>query len=77
MSATTSHVEQFQLDALELDGVSVAREDDRIIATRDLTDDVVDLEDVIELAHDHGIDIANMETDMPAGETRVILGGDS
>jgi hypothetical protein len=75
MSAAKSHFEQFQLDALQLDGVSVAREDDRIIATRDLTDDVVALEDVIELAHDHGITIANMETDMPEGETRVILGG--
>ncbi|QLH78644.1 hypothetical protein HZS55_15700 [Halosimplex rubrum] len=77
MSATQSHFEQFQLDALDLDGISVAREDGRVIATRDLTDDTVDLEDVLDLADDHGIDIRNMQVDMGDGEARVILGGDS
>lgn len=62
-AARQSHFEQFLLDALGLDGISVAREDSRVVATRDLT-------------HEHGLLVATMQVDVPNGEARVILGGE-
>ena len=63
----------FVAAAIGLDGVSIAHEDGRLIAARDLTDDHVSLEDVIDLAHEHGLRIADCEVDMSDGETRLHL----
>jgi len=67
--------ESFVLDAIDLDGVDVGRDDEdgHVTAARDLTDDTIELDDVLELGHDHGLRARNVQTDMPAGETRIIF----
>jgi len=68
--------QEFILATVDLDGVSVEREDGAIIATRDLTDDEISLGDVIDLAHEHDLGIADATVDMPAGEARLVVGGE-
>jgi len=75
MSAT-SPAKDFVYRAMDLDGVSVGREDGHLVATRDLADETVDLEDVLDLAREYDLSVANMVVDVPDGETRVVLGGD-
>ncbi|GGO03707.1 hypothetical protein [Haloarcula pellucida] len=77
MAAADSH-QQFILDAVEKDGVDVGRTDEGgITAARDLSDDQIELDDVLELADKHGLDVRNVITDMQSAETRVVFkGGD-
>ena len=74
MSVAEEHG-SFVMQALDLDGVSVAREDSNLVATRDLTDDQTSLEDVLELAESHGLRAEDMVVDMEGGETRLHLTG--
>lgn len=67
---------EFAIEAMSLDGVSVGREDGQLVARRDLADDEVSLEDVIDLAHEHGLTIQDSTVDVPAGETRLHLEAD-
>lgn len=67
---------KFVVAAMDLDGVRVGREDGRLVASRDLADDEVSVEDVLELAREHGLQAADMVVDVPNGETRVHLEGD-
>jgi hypothetical protein len=63
----------FLVEAVNLDGIRVGREDGRLVARRDLADDEVSVEDVLELARTHGLQAADMVVDVPDGETRVHL----
>jgi len=65
----------FLFQALDLDGVHIAREEGELIATRDLADDTVSLGDVIDLAQEHDLPIGDAQMDIPAGEARLIVGG--
>lgn len=66
----------FVLDALELDGIEVGRDDEgRVTATRDLADDTVSLEDVFDVAYEHGLVPSDAEVDIPGGEVRVRFDG--
>jgi hypothetical protein len=64
---------EFVVAAMDLDGIRVGREDGTLVARRDLADDEVSLEDVLELAREHGLQAADMVVDVPDGETRVHL----
>ncbi|GAA3882822.1 hypothetical protein [Haloarcula argentinensis] len=73
--ATTAQ-QSFVLNALDLDGVDVSQTDDgEITAARDLTNDRVELDDVLDLADEHDLQVRNVITDMQSAETRVVLGG--
>jgi len=57
-----------------LDGVNIQASDDgRLVVARDLTDDTVELNDALEIGHENGLVVDGVETDMPAGETRVVF----
>jgi len=74
----TSSAEAFVLDAIDLDGVDVGRDNEgRVTAARDLSDDQIELDDVLEQAHGHGLRVENVVTDMQAAETRVTFGRDA
>lgn len=79
MKHETSSAQAFLIDAVELDGVDVSRTDEgNITAARDLSDDQIELDDVLKLGREHGLVVSNVITDMPAAETRVVFaGGDS
>jgi aspartokinase-like uncharacterized kinase len=72
--ATAAH-QDFVVDALDLDGIAVSRDEGQLVAARDLSDDQTSLEDVLDLAHDHGLYPENMAVDIPDGEARVYLAG--
>ncbi|WP_336359017.1 hypothetical protein [Haloarcula sp. CGMCC 1.6347] len=73
--ATTAQ-QSFVLNALELDGVDVSQTDDgEITAARDLANDRVELDDVLDLADEHDLQVRNVITDMQSAETRVVLDG--
>lgn len=78
MASSTSAQDQFVLDAITQQGVDVGRNDDgNVTAARDLTDDKVELDDVLDLAREHGLLVKNVITDMQSAETRVVFhGGD-
>jgi hypothetical protein len=64
---------EFVVAAMDLDGIRVGREDGQLVARRDLADDEVSVEDVLELARAHGLQAADMVVDVPDGETRIHL----
>jgi hypothetical protein len=68
---------EFILATVDLDGVSVERQDGRIVATRDLTDDEISLGDVIDLARKYDLAVGDAQMDVPAGEARLVVGGDA
>jgi len=71
----TDSAAQFVLDAIDLDGVDVGRDDEdgNVFAARDLSDTTTELDDVLELGHEHGLRARNVQTDMPAAETRIVF----
>jgi len=74
MSAKATDVQEFLIDAVELDGVNVGRDDEgHVTASRDLSDDQIELDDVLELGHAHDLRVANVVTDMQSAETRVVF----
>lgn len=73
--AAASH-DAFVLDAIDMDGVEVGRDGDgNITAARDLTDDQIELDDVLNLADEHDLTAVNVVTDMQSAETRVVFSG--
>ena len=77
MAATSQQA--FVMAAIDMDGVEVGRDGDgNITAARDLTDDQIELDDVLDLADEHNLDTVNIVTDMQSAETRVVFtGGES
>ncbi|WP_135302618.1 hypothetical protein [Haloarcula amylovorans] len=72
----TSAQKSFALEAIDCDGVDVGRDDDgNLTAARDLTNDRVELDDILDLADEHGLSPTNVITDMQSAETRVVFGG--
>lgn len=71
----TAPRQDFVVEALDLDGIAVSRDEDRLVAARDLSDDQVSMEDVLDLAHEHGLWPKNMAVDMADAEARVYLTG--
>jgi len=68
--------ESFILDAIALDGVDVGRTDEgNVTAARDLSDDQIELDDVLEIGRAHDLLVLNVVTDMQSAETRVVFGG--
>lgn len=80
MAATNASAEEmrskFILSTVDLDGVSVEREDGHIVATRDLTDDEISMGDIIDLAGTYDLTVGDMQVSLPDGEARVIVGGE-
>ncbi|WP_135363421.1 hypothetical protein [Halosimplex halophilum] len=74
MSAETFG-QAFALAAMDLDDASVGREDGRLVVTRELTDETVSTEDIIDLADEHGLDIVDVTADVGDGEVCVWIGG--
>jgi hypothetical protein len=64
--------EQFVFEVLDT-GAAVYREDDQLVATRELSDDEISMGEVISLAHSHGLLIDDVVTDVPDGEMRLHL----
>ncbi|QLH81010.1 hypothetical protein [Halosimplex pelagicum] len=73
MSAETFG-QQFALAAMDLDDASIGREDGRLVVTRELTDETVSTEDIIDLADEHGLDTVDVTADVAAGEVCVWVG---
>lgn len=62
-------------ELVALDGIQIKADDSgRLVVARDLTDDTVDLEDALDVVHQNALTVVNVVTDMPAGETRLVLG---
>lgn len=73
--AAASRGKQFALEAMDEDNASVGREDGQLVVTRQLSDEVTDLEDILDLATEHGLPVENVTVDVPGGEVRVWVGG--
>ena len=65
----------FVVDAIDLDGVAVSHDDGYVVAARDLTDDSVSMEDILEAADEHDLSLADVRVDMQDGEARAYFGG--
>jgi hypothetical protein len=68
----------FALEAMTQENASVGREDGRLVVTRQLSDEVTDVEDILDLVDEHhSLDVENVTADVQAGEMRVwVKGGD-
>ena len=74
----TTAQKAFLLSAIEMDGVVVDQTGDaEITAARDLTDDQIELDDVLDLADEHDLRVKNVVTDLQSAETRVVLDGEA
>jgi hypothetical protein len=62
------------LGVVGLEGIEVSQTDEEIIVARDLTDDTVELGDVLSLADEHDVELENVVTSMPDSETRLRFG---
>jgi len=75
--SSSAQSEALALSALDLDDVTVGREDGHLCLTRAVNSDTTDLQDVLELIDEHNHSVENVVIDLPAGEARVwVAGGD-
>lgn len=69
--STQAHGEAFALEAMGQDNASVGREDGHLVVTRQLSDEVVGIEDILTLVETHNLHVEDVTADVQEGEMRV------